>query len=209
LAVALGIGMAHVISAPLGRLTHIAREIAQGDLGRRLRLPQRDEIGQLARSFDVMADTIEARLAEQQQMYEALAAQNAEQQRLLDVISELETPVIPLGRGVLLAPLIGSLDVRRAEAACARILTNVIERRAQQVILDLTGVALTDSVAASQLLKIVQSIRLLGSEVLFTGIKGEMAQMLVQSGIDVRRFLCVATLEAAIESMKDLETKIN
>ena len=96
-----------------------------------------------------MADTIEARLAEQQQMYEALAAQHAEQQRLLDVISELETPVIPLGRGVLLAPLIGSLDVRRAEAACARILTNVIERRAQQVILDLTGVALTDSVAAS------------------------------------------------------------
>jgi len=209
LAVALGIGTAHVISAPLRRLTHIAREIAQGDLGRRLRLPQRDEIGQLARSFDVMADTIEARLAEQQQMYAALAAQNAEQQRLLDVISELETPVIPLGRGVLLIPLIGSLDVRRAEAACARILTNVIERRAQQVILDLIGVALTDSVAASQLLKIVQSVRLLGSEVLFTGIKGEMAQMLVQSGIDVRRFLCVATLEAAIESMKDLETKIN
>ena len=209
LAVALGIGVAHVISAPLGRLTHIAREIAQGDLGRRLRLPQRDEIGQLGQSFDAMADTLEARLAEQQQMYETLAGQHAEQQRLLDVISELETPIISLGRGVLLAPLIGSLDARRAEAACARILASVMERGAQQVILDLTGVALTDGAVASQLLMIVKSVRLLGPEVLFTGIRGEMAQMLVQGGIDVRWFRSVATLEAAIESMMTLKTRIN
>jgi anti-anti-sigma regulatory factor/HAMP domain-containing protein len=208
-AVALGIGVADVISGPLGRLTHVAREIAQGDLGRRLRLPQRDEIGQLAQSFDAMADTLEARLAEQQQIYEALAAQHAEQQRLLDVISELETPIIPLGRGVLLVPLIGSLDARRAEAACARILTNVMERRAQQVILDLTGVVLTNSAVASQLLMIVQSVRLLGPDVLFTGIRGEMAYMLIQGGIDVRRFRSVATLESAIESMMALETRIN
>jgi anti-anti-sigma regulatory factor/HAMP domain-containing protein len=209
LAVALGIGVAYVISAPLGRLTRIAREIAQGDLGRRLRLPQHDEIGQLGQSFDAMADTLEARLAEQQQMYEAVAAQHAEQQRLLDVISELETPIIPLGRGVLLVPLIGSLDARRAEAACARILTNVMEYRAQQVILDLTGVALTDGAVASQLLMIVQSVRLLGPEVLFTGIRAEMAMMLVQSGSDVGQFRSVATLEAAIESLIALPTRIN
>jgi anti-anti-sigma regulatory factor/HAMP domain-containing protein len=209
LAVALGTGVAHVISTPLRRLTHIAREIAQGDLGQRLRLPQHDEIGQLGQSFDAMADTIEARLAEQRQTYEALAAQHAEQQRLLDVISELETPIIPLGRDVLLAPLIGSLDARRAEAACARILTTVMERRAQRVILDLTGVALTDSAVARQLLMIVRSVRLLGPEVLFTGIRGEMAQMLVQGGIDLGQFRSVATLEAAIESIMAVKTRIN
>jgi hypothetical protein len=56
---------------------------------------------------------------------------------------------------------------------------------------------------------IVKSVRLLGPEVLFTGIRGEMAQMLVQGGIDVRWFRSVATLEAAIESMMTLKTRSN
>jgi anti-anti-sigma regulatory factor len=84
-----------------------------------------------------------------------------------------------------------------------------MEYRAQQVILDLTGVALTDGAVASQLLMIVQSVRLLGPEVLFTGIRAEMAMMLVQSGSDVGRFRSVATLEAAIESLIALPTRNN
>jgi anti-anti-sigma regulatory factor/HAMP domain-containing protein len=208
LAVVLGILIAHAISAPLGRLTQIAQQIAQGDLGRRIQLPQRDEIGRLAQSFDTMADTLEARLAEQQQTYEALAAQHAEQQRLLHVISELETPIIPLVRGVLLAPLVGNLDVQRAEAAGARIFKNIAERQAQQVILDLTGVVLADRAVVRELLLIAQGVHLLGAKALFTGITAEMAQMLVELDIDLEEFHSVATLEAGIAAvMNESSTK--
>jgi anti-anti-sigma regulatory factor/methyl-accepting chemotaxis protein len=206
LAVLLGFWIAHAISAPLGRLTQVAQQIAQGDLGRRLRLPQHDEIGRLALSFDMMADTLEARLAEQQQTYEALATQHAEQQRLLHVISELETPIIPLVRDVLLAPLVGSLDVQRAEAACTRILTNIAERQARWVILDLTGVALAEHAVIHELLKIAQSVHLLGARALFTGINSEMALMLTQLGIDLDEFYSVATLEAGIEAVLNQNT---
>jgi rsbT co-antagonist protein RsbR len=197
----LGVGMTHVISAPLSRLTQIAQQIAQGDLGRRLRWPQRDEIGLLAQSFDTMAETLEVRFTEQQMTYASLMAQHTEQQRLLDIIADLETPIIPLGRGVLLAPLVGSLDARRMEVAGSSILKALTEQRARKVILDLTGVALADSTVVQQLLEIVRCVRLLGAEALFTGMRGDTALMLVQLGIDVQEFQSVATLEAGIESM--------
>lgn|SRR5262249_45276232 len=139
--------------------------------------------------------------AEQQRVYAALAAQHAEQQRLLDVITALETPIIPLQQHVLLVPLVGSLDTQRAQAARSRILTALAERRAQVVILDITSVAMIDTAVARQLLMIAQSVRLMGAEALFTGMKGEMAQMLVQMGIDLRQFRSIGTLEDGIESV--------
>jgi anti-anti-sigma regulatory factor/HAMP domain-containing protein len=200
-AVLLGVGIARAINAPLGQLARIAQQIAQGDLERRIQLTQRDEIGQLAQNFNTMADTLAARLAEQQQTYETLAAQHAEQQRLLSVISVLETPVLPLGRGVLLAPLVGSLDTRRAEVAGSRILAEIAARRARWVILDLTGVVLADRSVVHELLKIGQSVQLLGARAFFTGITAEMALMLAQLEIDLQGFGSVATLEAGIEAV--------
>jgi rsbT co-antagonist protein RsbR len=96
--------------------------------------------------------------------------------------------------------------MRRADAACARILKGIVERRARWVILDLTGVALADQAVVRQLLLIAQSVHLLGAEALFTGISAEMAQMLVELDIDLHEFRSVATLEAGIASVLDRAT---
>ncbi len=117
------------------------------------------------------------------------------------MISVLETPILPLGRGVLLAPLVGSLDTRRAEAACTRILAEIAARRARWVILDLTGVVLADKTVIEQLLRIGQSIKLLGARAFFTGITAEMALMLAQLDIDLQGFGSVASLEDGIEAV--------
>jgi methyl-accepting chemotaxis protein len=84
LAALLGAGLlafvvAQLLSAPIKRLTLVALQIASGDLSRRVSLRQRDEIGLLASGFNTMADTLETRIAaEQQAQAEARRLQQAE-----------------------------------------------------------------------------------------------------------------------------------
>ncbi|MEW5851577.1 MAG: ATP-binding protein [Myxococcota bacterium] len=53
--------LATTISRPLSRLTRVATAIARGDRSQRLHLDRPDEIGELARAFDVMAHTLDER----------------------------------------------------------------------------------------------------------------------------------------------------
>lgn len=53
--------LAATISRPLTRLTRMAERIAAGDRRRRLTLDRRDEIGKLARAFDLMTQKLDAR----------------------------------------------------------------------------------------------------------------------------------------------------
>ncbi|MGB8296648.1 MAG: HAMP domain-containing sensor histidine kinase [Polyangia bacterium] len=55
LAAALGLSL---VGRPLAKLTQKARNIAAGDLSGKLDLRQRDEIGELAREFDAMCDSL-------------------------------------------------------------------------------------------------------------------------------------------------------
>ena len=57
----LSLYLAGTISRPLSQLSRIAERIAEGDRSRRLNLNRKDEIGQLARSFDVMTRKLDDR----------------------------------------------------------------------------------------------------------------------------------------------------
>jgi signal transduction histidine kinase/CheY-like chemotaxis protein/HPt (histidine-containing phosphotransfer) domain-containing protein len=71
--------IARALSSPLSRLTDVARQIAGGDLGRRVIMRQHDEIGTLAASFNSMAAALEERIsAEQAAQVEARRLQQAE-----------------------------------------------------------------------------------------------------------------------------------
>jgi methyl-accepting chemotaxis protein len=71
--------VAQTISAPIKRLTLTVQQIASGDLGRRMALWRRDEIGLLASGVNTMADSLETRIStEQQAQAEARQLQQAE-----------------------------------------------------------------------------------------------------------------------------------
>jgi two-component system OmpR family sensor kinase len=74
--------------SPLARMTHAARRIARGDLSQRVRLAHtNDEIGELATTFDEMADRIEAAFAAQ-------AESDAHMRQFVaDASHELRTPL--------------------------------------------------------------------------------------------------------------------
>jgi methyl-accepting chemotaxis protein len=76
---ALAFIVAQTISAPIKRLTLTVQQIASGDLGRRMALWRRDEIGLLASGVNTMADSLETRIStEQQAQAEARQLQQAE-----------------------------------------------------------------------------------------------------------------------------------
>lgn len=95
----------------------------------------------------------------------------------------LATPVIPIWREVLLVPLIGTLDSERAQSIAEKVLFKVAESRARVAIVDVTGITYIDTAVGGFLLELFQALRLLGCQVVLTGIKPEVAQTLVKLGV--------------------------
>lgn len=124
--------------------------------------------------------------------------QSADQERLLDLVRDLETPVIPLLEGVLVLPVVGHLDTQRLGALTASLLNQVSERHARTVLVDLTGVSLIDTGTANHLLQLAQGVRLLGAEVMLTGIRADVAQTMVTLGVSLREIQTAASLQAGI-----------
>jgi rsbT co-antagonist protein RsbR len=128
------------------------------------------------------------RLAEQQSQENAvqaqqLQAQNEQQRRLLDLVATLETPTVALSDGVVLAPIMGALDTRRAERLTERLLHAVHAQRARLIILDITGVPIIDSAVAQSIRATTQALRLLGCDVVLTGISAQVAATLTELDI--------------------------
>ncbi|OSC39413.1 two-component sensor histidine kinase, partial [Mycobacterium decipiens] len=80
---------------PLDRLTTLAKHIATGDRGRRLRPDRTDtELGRAASAFDGMLDALEAsELRAQRAAASAQRAESATRQFLVDAAHELRTPI--------------------------------------------------------------------------------------------------------------------
>jgi rsbT co-antagonist protein RsbR len=111
-------------------------------------------------------------------------------------IQELSTPIIPALKGVIIMPLIGSIDSVRARDITRALLTGISRHQAKVVILDVTGVPLVDSGIANHLHKTIQAARLKGARTIITGISEAVAESIVDLGIDWSH----------IETMTDLQT---
>jgi rsbT co-antagonist protein RsbR len=111
-----------------------------------------------------------------------LAKQNARQQLLLDLVTTLETPAVTLADGVLLAPLVGRLDSRRAEALTARLLNEASAQHTRLIVLDIAGVTTVDAEVVSALLGSVRALRLIGCAVTITGISADVAMAFIHLG---------------------------
>jgi rsbT co-antagonist protein RsbR len=119
-----------------------------------------------------------------QQVNKELVNSYDEMKGLLELVRDLETPIIPVLEGVLVLPLVGHLDTRRADQINRAVLEAVYEQRARVVIIDITGISVVDSQIARRIQDLALSVQLLGARVMLTGIKASVAQMLVDLGLN-------------------------
>jgi rsbT co-antagonist protein RsbR len=146
------------------------------------------DITDIRRRQDQVAK-LEAEVKEQLTIIEAQSA-------LLD---ELSVPVIEVWESILLLPLIGVIESRRAARVLESILDAVGRMGAEILIIDITGVPVVDTSVAAYLLRAVQATQLLGCQTLLVGISPEIAQTLVGLGVDFGRITTRATLQNGLE----------
>ncbi len=118
------------------------------------------------------------------------------QQRALE---ELSTPVLQLRQGLLILPIVGMLDSRRAQQLTEQLLLAIRTRRGRVVVLDVTGVAEVDSRVANHLIQTVDAARLMGATAIITGMSPEVAQTLVGLGIDLATVTTLAELQDGVD----------
>lgn len=118
---------------------------------------------------------------------------------LSGVLAELSTPIVHLWKGVLLVPLIGTLDSQRAQNLVERLLNKIAESRTEVVIIDVTGVPMIDTLVGGFLIEMFMAVKLLGSDVVLCGIKPEIAHTLVKLNIDFNMVVVKRDLESALQ----------
>lgn len=114
------------------------------------------------------------------------------------VLLELSTPLIPISDQIVVMPLVGTVDAHRARQITETLLSGISTHRFQLAILDITGVAVVDTHVANTVLQCAQAVRLLGAQVVLTGIRPEVAQLLVGLGLDLSGVVTRSTLQTGI-----------
>jgi CheY-like chemotaxis protein len=144
-------------------------------------------------------EQLERELAERRDS-EAARAAMAEQIIALQVkqLHELSTPIIPIADWLVVMPLIGMMDDARAARALETALRGASERRAEIVIIDITGVPTLDAAAASALLQAARALRLVGARTVLTGIRPEVARTLAGLAMDPSGIVTRGTLQSGI-----------
>jgi rsbT co-antagonist protein RsbR len=125
-----------------------------------------------------------------------------EAQRTL--LAELSTPLIQLGEGVVVMPLVGAMNAERASQMLEALLGGVRRNEARVAIVDVTGVQAVDTHVANMLMQAAQSVRLLGAEMVITGIRAGVAQALVRLGVDLKDMTTRRNLREGIEFAEGL-----
>jgi rsbT co-antagonist protein RsbR len=115
-----------------------------------------------------------------------------------EVLRQLSTPLVPITDDVLVMPLVGKVDPNRAQDVLETLLHGVAGRAAKVVILDITGVPMIDQQVASALIDAAKAVRLLGADVIVTGIRADVARALIDLGVDLGNIVTRSTLQSAI-----------
>ncbi|MCC7265639.1 MAG: PAS domain S-box protein [Candidatus Latescibacteria bacterium] len=154
--------------------------------------PLRDEGGTLQGFAKVTRDLTERKKAE-----ERVQQQSRE-------IMELSTPIMQVWQGVVVAPLIGSLDSQRTQLFMEHLLDRIVDTKSAVALVDIMGVPAIDTQTAQHLIETVSAVRLLGAQVVLTGVRPAIAQTLVHLGIDMSGIVTRSSLSAGLLVALDL-----
>lgn len=153
-------------------------------------------------AFSALRATADAEKA-QAELAAANAKLSALNQRLEVSIRELSTTVLEVHAGILLVPIIGSIDAERAELLMDTIAEEVTRRKAHTVLLDLTGVAVVDTAVANYLIKTAATVALLGARCAATGIQPAVARTVVELGVHLAMPTSGSLAQGLAQAMAD------
>jgi rsbT co-antagonist protein RsbR len=141
----------------------------------------------------VLRDVTERKRSEEERMRleEAIRTKN-------DLIRKMSTPLIPISDEIVVMPLVGTLDRERADQVLESLLRGIAVAQPRVAILDITAVPVVDEEVANALVRAANAARLLGVDVVLTGLRAEVAKTLVDMGLDLPGVRTCSTLKSGI-----------
>ncbi|WP_226038148.1 RsbT co-antagonist protein RsbRA [Aquibacillus saliphilus] len=122
-------------------------------------------------------------------------------------LQELSAPLIPVMENITIMPLIGTIDTERAKLIMENLLEGVIKHNADVVLIDITGVPVVDTMVAHHIIQAAEAVRLIGSTCILVGIRPEIAQTIVNLGIDLGKFPTKSSLRKGFQAALEMTNR--
>lgn len=173
--------------------------------------PNIDLTDELRKRNEKMESEIYLRAQEIQKANEQLRLANTELlehqniiQRQQKSIQALSTPILQLQDRLLMLPLIGEIDTKRAHQITDQLLHAIQKKRAKAVVIDITGVPAVDINTANYLIQTLAATRLMGAHLIISGLSSNVANTLVESGVDISKLVTKGDLQSGIQMAVEL-----
>lgn len=118
-----------------------------------------------------------------------------------NALEELSVPVVPLAEGIAIIPIVGDIDTHRAKLIMEISLNASADLNLEDIIFDVSAVPIIDTMVANQLFKIVNALQLTGVETILTGIRPEIAQTIVNLGVNFGEIKTRASMQQALKEL--------
>ncbi|MGD6956755.1 STAS domain-containing protein [Rossellomorea aquimaris] len=112
----------------------------------------------------------------------------------------LSTPVVPIFSDLAVLPLIGQVDEVRGEMMAEHVLLECKKLSIHKLIIDLSGVYEVNPLFQQGIMKLIDSLKLLGIEPILSGMRPEMSIEFVQMGINISSMKIYQSLNKAVEN---------
>jgi rsbT co-antagonist protein RsbR len=122
-------------------------------------------------------------------------------------LQELAAPLIPVFDKISVMPLVGTIDTERARQIMENLLQGVVKHRAEVVLIDITGVPVVDTMVAHHIIQAAEAVRLVGAKCLLVGIRPEIAQTIVNLGINLDQIITKNSLKKGIETALEMTNR--
>ncbi|MGR3764284.1 STAS domain-containing protein [Rossellomorea sp. NS-SX7] len=119
------------------------------------------------------------------------------------VALELSVPVIKVTETIGILPLVGDIDTKRAHELMDKALVKGAQMELDHIILDLSGVPIIDTMVADRIFKVIDALGLSGISATLTGIRPEIAQTMINLGINISNIPIYSSLHIAMKALQD------
>ncbi|MDY0394524.1 STAS domain-containing protein [Virgibacillus halophilus] len=117
-----------------------------------------------------------------------------------ELINELGSPIIKITETTGILPMVGDIDTCRAQTIIENVPAKCVRTGITSLYIDLSGVAIIDTMVANQIFQLTNILNLLGTQTTITGIRPEIAQTAVQLGIN---FSKINTSSSLLQALKN------
>ncbi|WP_245830928.1 STAS domain-containing protein [Sediminibacillus massiliensis] len=117
-------------------------------------------------------------------------------------LAELSAPLVPVKDDVVVLPFIGEIDAYRANHIMENVVPQIAELEIDYVIADFSGILTINADTAQSLHQIGSMTKLMGVQVITTGLRPQLVQTVVNNSIEFKTIKAFATVKQALDSIE-------